>query len=282
MAPLELGNQGERSLVLGPRSGSFRAEEGALMSSVWVSMGVATVVFACGILGLNLQQLLPEPHTSDRSRDMIGAMVGLVSLLLALVLGTIIGSAYGFYANQKAELESLTARTLQLDLALSEYGPETKIARDRMKAAITHVHDMFWGGEKTAQELTVASAMGVLRGMDEFLVSLNPQTPAQKQLLANAGVHWGSIEQIRLLMSLQLATPVSWPLLIIVVSRSLLLFAGFGLLSRINGTTVAALAFGAFAVASAVFLILELSRPFTGLFRIPPAALEQTISALDG
>jgi hypothetical protein len=245
-------------------------------------MGVATVVFACGILGLNLQRLLPEPHTSDRSRDMIGAMVGLVSLLLALVLGTIIGSAYGFYANQKAELESLTARTLQLDLALSEYGPETKIARDRMKAAITHVHDMFWGGEKTAQELTVASAMGVLRGMDEFLVSLNPQTPAQKQLLANAGVHWGSIEQIRLLMSLQLATPVSWPLLIIVVSWSLLLFAGFGLLSRINGTTVAALAFGAFAVASAVFLILELSRPFTGLFRIPPAALEQTISALDG
>jgi hypothetical protein len=61
-----------------------------------------------------------------------------------------------------------------------------------------------------------------------------------------------------------------------------LLFAGFGLLSCINGTTVAALAFGAFAVASAVFLILELSRPFTGLFRIPPAALEQTISALDG
>jgi hypothetical protein len=253
------------------------------MSSVWISTGVAILVFACGIVGLNLQRLLPEPHTSDRSRDMIGAMVGLVSLLLALVLGTIIGSAYGFYANQKAELESLTARTLQLDLALAEYGPETKLARDRMKAALTHVHDMFWGNQDAdPRELTVASAMGVLRGMDEYLMSLNPQTPAQKQFAANAGVHWGSIAQIRLLMSLQLASPVSWPLLIIVVSWSFLLFAGFGLLSRINGTTVAALAFGAFAVASAVFLILELSRPFNGLFRIPPAALEQTISALGG
>jgi hypothetical protein len=41
------------------------------------------------------------------------------------------------------------------------------------------------------------------------------------------------------------------------------------------------MALGAFAVASAIFLILELSEPYSGLFRISPAALEQTIAAMD-
>jgi hypothetical protein len=69
--------------------------------------------------------------------------------------------------------------------------------------------------------------------------------------------------------------------LIVVVAWSLFLFCGFGLLSQINATTLAALAFGAFAVASALFLILELSQPYTGLFRTSPAALEQTIATID-
>ena len=67
------------------------------------------------------------------------------------------------------------------------------------------------------------------------------------------------MEQTRLLISLQLASPVSWPLVVIVVSWALILFCGLGVLSRINSTTVVALGFGAFAVGSALFLILELN-----------------------
>jgi len=62
----------------------------------------------------------------------------------------------------------------------------------------------------------------------------------------------------------------------------MLLFCGFGLLSGLNGTSVAALAFGSFAVASAILLILELSQPYAGLFRIPGASMEQTLAALNG
>ena len=45
----------------------------------------------------------------------------------------------------------------------------------------------------------------------------------------------------------------------------MLLFCGFGVLSRLNSTSLVALFFGAFSVASAVLLILELNQPFTGL-----------------
>jgi len=41
-----------------------------------------------------------------------------------------------------------------------------------------------------------------------------------------------------------------------------------------------ALAFGSFAVAGAIFLILELNQPFSGLFRVPSAPIERAIAVL--
>jgi hypothetical protein len=119
-----------------------------------------------------------------------------------------------------------------------------------------------------------------LKSLNASIASLSPKTPMQTALLPTIGVNAGIIEQTRLLMSLQLASPVSWPLLEIVVSWAMLLFCGFGILSRLNATSVVAVLVGAFAVASAIFLIVELNEPFRGLFRIPGASVEQTIKAI--
>jgi hypothetical protein len=55
---------------------------------------------------------------------------------------------------------------------------------------------------------------------------------------------------------------------------------GYGLVSPVNATVITTLALGAIAVASAIFLIIELSQPHAGLFRIPPGGLIETIQAL--
>jgi hypothetical protein len=253
------------------------------MTTIWISVAAAVLVFLFGLIGLLLQKLLPEPHTTDRSLAMIGAIVGLFSLLLALVLGTLIGNSFAFYSTQKSELETFASRMVQLDLALAEYGPETAPARVKMKGTLENIHEMFWGKDSSKfdpESLKVSAALAHLRGMDEYIASLNPQTPAQRQFAAAASIDASWIEQTRILISLQLASPVSWPLLIVVIFWALILFCGFGLLSHINGTTIAALGFGAFAVGTAIFLILELSEPFTGLFRLPPGAIEQMLEVV--
>jgi uncharacterized BrkB/YihY/UPF0761 family membrane protein len=256
--------------------------EEARMASLSVSVAVAILTFLAGMVGLHLQKLLPDEHSVAKSRDMIGSVISLVTLLLALVLGTIVGSAYVFSSTQQSELQTLAAHSLLLDKALAEYGPETKPVRDAIKAALSRTHELFWGsGVADTQKLSVAAAMVGLQPFDAYIASLDPQTPAQKKAAETASAQFGQIEEIRLSMSLQLANPFSRPLLIIVVAWSLFLFCGFGLISRVNATTLTALAFGAFSVASAILLILELSQPYTGLFRTSPAALEQTIEAID-
>jgi Protein of unknown function (DUF4239) len=253
------------------------------MITVWICIAVALLAFLFGVAGLYLQKLLPEPHSIDRSREMIGAIVGLVSLLLALVLGTLIGSAYSFFSTQKSEIETFAAREVQLDLALAEFGAETKAARTRMRQTLQSVRNMVWGdgaGANAAPDISVRAPLEHLRELDEYVASLDPKTPAQRQFVAAAAADAGVIEQTRVLISMQLASSISWPLVVVVVSWALILFCGFGLLSRLNGTTLAALAFGAFAVGSALFLILELSQPFTGVFRVPSAAFDEMLASI--
>ncbi len=251
------------------------------MDTLLFAVVVAVLAFGAGVAGLQLRVRLPEKHAPDRSREMIGAMTGMLSLLLALVLGTLVGSAYTVYATQKAELETLAARTLQLDSALAAYGPEAQPGRDGLRKAITQSYDQIWG-QQTADlsGLDVKSVVAGGKILDQFLMSLTPKTDAQKQVLSTANVAAGQIEQTRILMLLQLAGGISWPLLAIVVCWSLLLFCGYGLVSPVNATVVASLALGAIAVASAILIIIELSRPYSGLFMLPPGAMIETIQAL--
>jgi hypothetical protein len=251
------------------------------LDSFLFAVGVAVLAFAAGMLGLRLHVWLPEKHAPDRAREMIGAMTGMLSLLLALVLGTLVGSAYTVYATQKAELETLAARTLQLDSSLEAFGPEAQPGRDGLRKAITQSYNRIWGGG--AADLSGMDVKSVVAGskiLDQFLMSLTPKTDAQKQVLATANAAANQIEQTRVLMMLQLAGGISWPLLAIVVCWSLLLFCGYGLVSPVNATVVTALALGAIAVASALLIIIELSRPYSGLFRLPPGAMIETLQAL--
>ena len=253
------------------------------MGTIFIAAGVGVLTFVLGLFGMFLQRLLPENHMTSGSRDMIGAVIGLVSLLLALVLGTLVGSAYGFFASQKANVENLGARSIQLDMALAQFGPEAQPIREGMKETLKGSYQAIWGGSgNEQQQITIKQYLPMFERLNQGVAALKAQSPAQIAALPTINVNVSVIEQTRLLMSLQLASPVSWPLLDIVVSWAMLLFCGFGVLSRLNATSVAALFLGAFAVASAVFLILELNEPFTGIFRVPGASVAETIDAIGG
>ena len=98
------------------------------MSSERVALIVAAVVFAGGLIGLVLQRMLPEKHTTGPSRDMIGAVVGLLTLLCAWSAASS-SAAYGVYAGQNIAIQTLASKVLQLDLALADYGPEANAER---------------------------------------------------------------------------------------------------------------------------------------------------------
>jgi hypothetical protein len=58
------------------------------------------------------------------------------------------------------------------------------------------------------------------------------------------------------------------------------LFLGFGLFARFNLTVMVSLLVGALSIAAAIFLILELNSPFSGLLRISDTPIQYALSRI--
>ena len=249
------------------------------MSVLLVCIVIFILFMAAGYTGLRVQTWLAPEHKTDATKGVIGQVAGLVSLLLALVLGTLIGVSFAYYSGQRTNLENFSAQILRLDQALAQFGPETKPMRDKLKEGITKGYETFWGGGSIdPAELTVEGPLANAKAISDYLATLQPKTDAQKAALATASQYSSMVQQSRLLMSLQVAAgPVSWFLIAILVFWTASLFFGIGLYAERNTLVISALAFGGLSIAFAIFLILELGMPYTGLFRVTPAALVQTI-----
>ena len=250
------------------------------MSSFVVAAIVWALITVSGLLGLYLKTRIAAHYTTELSRDMIGGVVGQLTLLLVLVNGLLIWTAYGVYSTQQTELQTLAARALEFDLEMRQYGPQADEGRNILRLDLVWAHEQFWGDDVSRAAAYGASykAMG---SMNKFLDGLEPKTPAQTNLLAAARANYAFIGEQRLLMSLQAATPVPWPLVYAVTFWSCLMFASMGLLSKLSPMSVAMLVLGSASIGLAIFLILEFSKPYSGSIRVSPAPLEQAILALD-
>lgn len=253
------------------------------MSPETFAVAVGLAIFAAGVIGLILQRLLPDTSTTGGPRDMIGAVVGLLTLLSALVMGLLIWTAYGVYSGQNLAIQTLAAKVLQYDLALADYGPEAKDLRLQVRQALASTIEQVWRADESDNEFAAhnfAAAIKSLRNRDEALDKLTPTTDQQKTALAAAKAMDDSIGQSRLQMSFALTSAVSYPLVLIVVGWAAILFCGFGLMSKGHTMSVVCVLVGAIAVASAVYLILDLSSPYSGVFRASSEPLEQVLAIM--
>ncbi len=69
-------------------------------------------------------------------------------------------------------------------------------------------------------------------------------------------------------------------MLTIVICWAAILFLGNGLVATPNAVTVIADLAGAISIGTAIFLILELSSPYTGLIRISPTGVDNALRVL--
>ena len=147
------------------------------MSSLSIALIVGGLIAASGLVGLLLQRFLPERHTAERSRDMIGGVVGLLTLLLAVNLALLIWTGYGVYSTQQTELQTIAARALEFDLEMRQYGPEGDRGRELLRRDLVWAHEQFWGEDLSRAEAYDASykAMGDLMN---FFDGLEPRTPS--------------------------------------------------------------------------------------------------------
>ena len=255
-------------------------EAGAAMQSLSRSFAVAATTFGASVLGMSLQWLVPAQVLAE-SKATVGVMAGLVTLLLALVLGLLVFTAFSVFTTQQSEAYSLGPVIAEIDLALEQYGPEGAGGRAGLRAALQRSRVRFFGdAQRGPQPFTLEEMKATLQGLNGYFDSLKPATDSQRRLLTTAWDLARKYQDTQMLMARQLANPFPPYVVVIVVCWSSALFLGNGLIAALNPVTVLADLVGAIAIGSAIFLMLELSSPYTGFIRLSPAGIDAVINAL--
>jgi hypothetical protein len=244
---------------------------------------IGCVAFACvfggALIGMALRRILPEHHLSADSKEVIKLAMGLTATMSALVLALLIASAKSSYDAQRNELTQLSATIILLDRGLAHYGPETKGARDLLRRYVAEMHDQIWENDRaSAAELEPTAMLG--ESFYDNLEQLSPQTDLQRSIKLEAQKMGVDLGQTRWLLSEQRGSSIPMPFLVLLVFWVTIIFLSFGLFAPPNATVIAALFLCALSVSGAIFLILELDRPFGGLVRISDLPLRNAMAHL--
>lgn len=248
------------------------------MSPIKESILIFGCMFGSGLAGLWLRSLLPEHHLNNETKDVVKLGVGLVGTMAALVLGLLVASAKGAYDVRRSELTQMAANTILLDRMLAHYGPQTAEIRGILKLAAVRLDDQIWSNDPNIQGGRSANVSGEI--LFDKIQDLVPSTDAQRALQSQAESMAISLGQTRWLLFEQSGTSISPPFLVVVAFWLSILFISFGMFAPNNLTVTITLLVSAMSVAGAIFLILELDRPFSGLIQISDAPLKSALVVL--
>jgi hypothetical protein len=249
------------------------------MNTILVSAAVFGCVFGGALCGMALRTVLPEHHRSQESRDVVKLAMGLIATMSALLLGMLVAAAKESYDTQKDDLTQMTARVAFLDRVLAQYGPEAKGAREMLRGVVARALDEIWPKDSAGSSSLAPTAAEGGTIYDQ-IQELSPQDDAHRTLKAQASSLALEMGQLRRLMFERRASAISTVLLIVVVFWLTMIFFSFGLFAPANGTVTAALSVAALSVSCAIFLILEMDRPFEGIMRISSAPMRAVLAHL--
>jgi hypothetical protein len=247
---------------------------------------IAALVFGCviagALCGVAIRKRLPERHLDTDAKDVVKLATGLIATLSALVLGLLVATAKTSFDNKIGQVRLAAADMILLDNLLAQYGPETAPARKLVRANLNLMIDHIWRENKPEAEHS--PRFEVTRQAEEFLQALYglaPKNELQITLKGRIVQAASDLANVRLALFVQSGDTIQVPFLIILTLWLTMIFASFALLARLNILVGTVLLFSAVSVSAAVFLVMDLDQPFSGIVRIPDAPLRNVLPPLD-
>lgn len=250
-------------------------------------ISLALIAFACifggSLLGAFLRSRLPGHHLESDTKDVVRLGAGLIATIAALVLGLLIGSANSTFEARNGQVKQLTANVLLLDNVLALYGAEADTARRLLRRDLASFADRIWhenraGSGKPATFELSAEALQ----FETELLKLSAQNDTQRYFKTMATDASAELGKTRLLLFTNAGHSLPMPFLMVLISWLTIIFASFSLFANRNATMVVALCIYAVSASAAIFLILELSQPFSGLLQISSEPLRNALAPLGG
>ena len=251
------------------------------MSPLSLSIIALACILAGTLVGMLLRNRVPDHHLGSDAKDVVRLGAGLIGTIAALVLGLLIASAKSSFDAQSTQVRQLTADVILLDQLLAQYGPEAATVRKLLRGAVDAVADRIWqenssvAARKAPYEATAAGEAFIVK-----LRQLPTQTDEQRSLKDRAIQVSENIAHTRLLLFTQGGDSIPMPFLIVLIFWVSIIFANFSLFAEPKPIVISALVVFALSAAAAIFLVLELGQPFSGIMQISSIPLRNALAPL--
>jgi hypothetical protein len=199
--------------------------------------------------------------------------------MTGIVLGMLVSAARNSYNARYDELVKTSVDILMMDRFLANYGPEAQDARSELRSAVQSTLERAWGDPKSVRvEVTPSQAV---KGVSNKVLALSAKTPEQNLEKTEALSLVMELMRTRWLLLIGSGhDPVSTPLLVIVTSWLTTIFVSFGLFAPRNSTVLCTFFVSALAVTTAIFLIVQMNDPFTGILKLPATPIRAAFDQL--
>jgi len=251
------------------------------MSELTIALVTFLCTFGGAVAAIFIRQRLPETHLGRESQDVVRLGVGLVATMTALLLGLVTAAAKGGFDAQDAALKNSAMNILTLDRQLARYGPEAQPVRDLLQSIVSdRVRDLSPQGQRGVDLRRVPAAGAPIEEIENRILALEPRTEPQRFFRTEALKLVQDVVKTRWRI-LETGPTVQTPFLVAVIFWLTVTFTSFGLFAPRNGTVITVLLVASLSVAAAVYLVLEMDRPFDGLIRVSGESLRFALSNLN-
>jgi hypothetical protein len=252
------------------------------------------LLLASSMFGVRMQNRLAERHRARETVDAVRLVISILVTLSALVLGLLTSSVKTSFDEFGVRLRGYSADIIALDQRLRDYGQAADPARALMRSYLAATIADTWPHEPrptgnfptNVKRLRAGSLEGeqlgaLLAQVDDEIRRLQPEDKIHQQLADLLEARISRILEDRWRLIETGYSTISWPLMALMTSWLIMIFAAFGLSTPRNGVVYCTIAMCAFSISSAVFLILDLDTPLDGWIVVSSQPLRDALLNLD-
>ena len=251
------------------------------MSSATAFVASFISVLIGAAIGVILKRSLQAALLDTGSREAIRLAAGFLATLAALVIGLMIASAKTSYDSQNTNIRQLGTNAVLVDQMLTKYGPEARGARTLLRETIPSAAARIWreNSGKAAGASFIVSETG--ERFYKAVEGLKPANAEQTSLKSRIIQITTEMGRTRLLVFTEGDDAIPTPFFIVLVFWLVVIFASFGLFAEPGPIFIASTVVFALSVSSALFLIVDLSHPFSGLMQITNNHLHMVLPKIE-
>jgi hypothetical protein len=243
-------------------------------------------------VGVYVRPRLPERHRTRETTELMQVTINLLVTFAALVLGLLTASVKQSFDHTAHDRQAYTLELSILDNCLNDFGPETTTVRGHLHSYVAAVIASTWPDEPKPTGVTYPDTKGMPRvGASPVLGAmmnrigneinqLSPATPFQQRTLAMCSDRFRQVLAGRLGVIEDARHDLFEPFYGILIFWLMIMFACFGLLSPINGVTAITVLLCATSLSSVIYVIVDLSRPYDGLFSLASEGMREALAAM--